>query len=60
MIARHDVICSYMTEWDTHFVEPVVFGTTDPHKIASLIDTFCQQELGAQVETFFSMNQVLV
>jgi len=52
MIARHDVITSYMTQWDIHFVEPVVFGTTDPYKIACLIDTFCQEELGAQVAVF--------
>src|SRR5690348_3916379 len=52
MIARHDVITSYMTQWDTLFVEPVVFGTTDPHKIASLLDTFCQKELGAQVADY--------
>ena len=49
MVARYDVITTYMAQWDTHFVEPVVFGTTDPQKIASLIDTFCQQELGAHV-----------
>ena len=49
MIAQHEVITSYMTQWDTHFVEPAVFGTTDPHTIASLIDTFCQEELGAHV-----------
>ncbi len=41
-----------MTQWDTHFVEPVVFGTTDPYKIASLIDTFCQEELGAHVADY--------
>jgi hypothetical protein len=52
MIARHDVITSSMTQEDTHFVEPVVFGTTDPHKIASLIDTFCQEELGAHVADY--------
>ena len=52
MIARHEVITSWMTPWDTHFVEPVVFGTTDPHKIACLIDTFCQEELGANVADY--------
>jgi hypothetical protein len=52
MIACHDVIISSMTQWDTPFVEPDVFGTTDPHKIASLIDTFCQEELGAHVANF--------
>src|SRR5438552_10303278 len=52
MIAQHEVITSYMTQWDTHFVEPVVFGTTDPYKIACLIDTFYQEELGANVVDF--------
>jgi hypothetical protein len=41
-----------MNRWDSHFVEPVVFGTTNPQKIASLIDTFCQQELGIHVAGF--------
>jgi hypothetical protein len=49
MIAQHDVITTYMTQWDAHYVEPIVFGTTDPHKIACLIDTFCQEELGAHI-----------
>ncbi len=52
MIVQHDVITTSMTQWDTHFVEPVVFGTTDPHKRASLIDTFCQEELGANVADY--------
>src|SRR5213080_3119907 len=52
MIARHDVITSWMTKWDTHFVEPVLFGTMDAHKIACLLDTFCQEELGAHVADY--------
>ena len=52
MIAQHEVITSYITQEDTHFVEPIVFGTSDPHKIAGLIDTFCQEELGAHVANF--------
>jgi hypothetical protein len=52
MIARHDVITSWISQWDAHFVEPVVFGTTDPQKIASLIDAFCKDELGAHVADF--------
>jgi hypothetical protein len=52
MIAQHDVIISSMTQWDTHFVEPDVFGTTDPHKIASLLDAFCQEKLGANVADY--------
>jgi hypothetical protein len=52
MIARHDVITSSITQSDAHYVEPVVFGTMDPHKIASLIDTFCKDELGANVADF--------
>ena len=47
MVARYDVITTYMAQWGAHFVEPVVFGTTDPQKIAGLIDAFCQEELGA-------------
>ncbi len=52
MRAPYDVITSYMSQWDAHFVEPVVFGTTSPQKIASLIDTFCYEELGAPVADF--------
>jgi hypothetical protein len=52
MIANHDVITSSITQSDTHFVEPIVFGTTDHHKIASLIETFCKDELGAHVADF--------
>jgi hypothetical protein len=40
MIAQPDVITSWIAQWDTHFVEPDVFGTTDPHQIACLIDMF--------------------
>lgn len=49
---RHDVITSWMAQWDTRFVEPIVFGTTNPHTIANLIDTFCQHELGAHVAEY--------
>jgi hypothetical protein len=52
MIARYDVITSWMAQWVTHFVEPIVSGTTDPHRIACLIDTFCQEELGAHVADY--------
>src|SRR5258708_814151 len=52
MIAQHDVITSWIAQWDAHFVEPVVFGLTDPHQIAYLIDTFCQEELGAAVADY--------
>ena len=52
MIARHDVITSWMAKWDTSYVEPIVFGTTDPQKIASLMDVFCKDELGANVADF--------
>jgi hypothetical protein len=52
MIAGYDVITSSITQSDTHFVEPVVFGTTDPQKIACLIDTFCHDELGAHVANY--------
>ncbi len=41
MLARYDVITTYLSQWDPHFVQPAVFGTTEPQKIASLIDTFC-------------------
>lgn len=47
MIARHDVITSWIDQWNTHFVEPTVFGTTDPHQIARLFDMFCREELDA-------------
>jgi hypothetical protein len=52
VIARYDVITSWIAQWDTHFVEPVVFGTTDPYQIAYLLNTFCQQELGAAVADY--------
>jgi hypothetical protein len=49
LIARYDAIISWLAPWETHFVEPVVFGTTDPYEIACLLDAFCQQDLGAAV-----------
>ena len=49
MRGRYDAIISCMTQWETHFVEPVVFGTTDPYQIACLLDAFCREELGAAV-----------
>ncbi len=52
MIAQHDVITRWMTQWETHFVEPDVFGTTDPYEIVCLIDTFCKEELGANVADY--------
>lgn len=52
MTAQHEVITSWIAQLDTHFVEPVVFGLTDPHEIACLIDTFCQEELGAAVTDY--------
>ena len=52
MSVRYDVISSWMAQWDTHFVEPVVFGTTDSQKIGGLIDTFCREELGAHVAEY--------
>ncbi len=49
MTAPHHVISAWIARWDTHFVETIVFGTTDPHQIAHLIDAFCQKELAATV-----------
>lgn len=49
MIARYDAIASWLAPWETHFVEPVVFGTTDPYQIARLLDAFCREELGAAI-----------
>jgi hypothetical protein len=49
VIARYDAITSWMAQWETHFVEPVVFGTADPYQIAYLLDAFCQRELGAAI-----------
>lgn len=59
MIARHDVIDAWMTRWDTHFVEPIVFGTTDPQQIAYFIDAFCRKELGVAVSSylFYELSQ---
>src|SRR6266851_5263615 len=52
MIAQYEVISKHIAQWEQHFVEPDVFGTTDPHKIAEFIDIFCQTELGAAVEDY--------
>ena len=52
MTAQHRVITSWIAQWETHFVEPAVFGTTDPARIACLIDGFCQKELGAAVADY--------
>jgi hypothetical protein len=52
VISNYDVITSCIAQCDTHFVEPAVFGTTDPHQIACLIDTFCQKELGTAVADY--------
>jgi hypothetical protein len=52
MNARYDVIASWIAKWDAHFVEPVVFGSTDPHQITRLIDAFCQKELDAAVADY--------
>ncbi len=45
----YDAIVAWMAQWDVHFMEPTVFGTTDPYQIACLIDAFCQKELDAAV-----------
>ena len=52
MAAQYDAIAAWMARWDTHFVEPIVFGTTDPRQIAYLIDAFCQKELAAPVADY--------
>ncbi|GHO90509.1 hypothetical protein KSF_005570 [Reticulibacter mediterranei] len=52
MTAQYDVICQHIAQWEQHFVEPDVFETTDPQKIAEHIDSFCQAELGAAVEEY--------
>ena len=52
MAASPNVIISHIAQWETHYVEPVVFGTTDPHQIAELINNFCHQELGAFIADY--------
>ncbi len=52
MTAQYDIIEAWMARWDMHFVESIVFGTTDPHQIAYLIDTFCQKELSVAVDSY--------
>lgn len=52
MTTRHNVISSWIAQFDTPFVEPVVFGTTDPEQIARLIDRFCKGELGAAIADY--------
>ncbi|HVU67531.1 MAG TPA: phosphotransferase [Ktedonobacteraceae bacterium] len=52
MRAHDGVITSWLARWETHFVEPVVFGTTEAEEITGLIDAFCQQALGAAVAEY--------
>ncbi len=52
MTARYEVIADWIAQWNVHFVEPTVFGTTNPQQIADLIATFCQKELDASVEEY--------
>lgn len=52
MAAQYDVITTQIARWDEHFVEPVVFGTTEPHWIADLFDTFCCKQLGSPVADY--------
>jgi hypothetical protein len=52
LAASYKVITAWIAKWDDHFVEPAVFGTTDPHLIADLIDVFCQKALGAAVAEY--------
>ena len=52
MIAQYAVITAHIAQWETHFVEPVVFGTTDPQQIAELINVFCWRELGSHVAEY--------
>ncbi|HEX7735440.1 MAG TPA: hypothetical protein VF458_11285 [Ktedonobacteraceae bacterium] len=46
------VISAWLAQWETHFVEPVVFGTTDAQQIASLLNGFCHRELDAAVAKY--------
>jgi hypothetical protein len=52
MTDGYKVIADWIARWNVHFVEPTVFGTTDPQRIADIIDTFCQKELGAAVADY--------
>ncbi len=42
-------VAASMATWDDPVVDQKVFGTTDPHAIATLIDAWCTQHLGAAV-----------
>lgn len=52
MTVQYAVISAWLARWETHFVEPVVFGTTDAQQIAVLLDGFCREELGAPVAEY--------
>ncbi len=52
MVASSAVISDWIHKWSVLFVENIVFNTTDPDQIATLIDDFCRRELASPVATF--------
>ncbi len=52
MVASSKVIAEWTSKWSVLFVEDIVFKTTDPDQIATIIDDFCQRELASPVAEF--------
>ncbi len=52
MVASSAVIAEWISKWSVLFVENIVFNTTDPDQIATILDEFCRRELASPVATF--------
>lgn len=52
MVASSAVISDWVHKWSVLFVENIVFNTTDPDQIATIIDDFCRRELASPVAAF--------
>lgn len=52
MPVQYDVITAQIARWEQHVVEPIVFGTTEPQRIADLFEAFCRNELGSPVAEY--------
>jgi len=53
-MSNHDLQSAILAEhhaWDDHVVDRVVLGTDDPTEIAALLSRFCEDALGAKVES---------
>jgi len=59
MVASSKVIAEWTSKWSVLLVEDIVFKTTDPDQIATIIDDFCQRELASPVAVllFYESSQ---